>query len=64
MRKVDLKEQKRVSGGTHWHWKCSVTPYISPTKFSSSNEAWYYAGVHAEKYGHQGSMSVFSCNCK
>jgi len=50
MRKVDLKEQKRVSGGTHWHWKCSVTPYISPTKFSSSNEAWYYAGVHAEKY--------------
>lgn len=28
MRKVDLKEQKRVSGGTHWHWKCSVTPYI------------------------------------
>lgn len=63
MKKVDLVNQKFVKGGLHYHWKCSVTPYISPTKFKSSNDAWYAAGVHAQKYGHKGKMSVFSCNC-
>lgn len=63
MRRVSRNEQKTIKGGGHYHWKCSVTPFITPTKFGTANDAWYYAGVHAEKYGHHGKMSVFYCNC-
>lgn len=63
MKKVNSRNQKLVVGGGHYHWKCSVTPFITPTKFSTSSEAWYAAGIHAQKYGHKGKMSVFYCNC-
>lgn len=29
MRNVNLKEQKEIKGGGHYHWKCSVAPYIT-----------------------------------
>lgn len=64
MKKVSIQEQKKVYGGGHWHWKCSVTPFVTPTKFSSAESAWYNAGIHAQKYGHKGKMSVFPCVCK
>lgn len=64
MKKVSIEEQKLVIGGGHYHWKCAVTPFITTTKFATAEEAWYYAGIHAGKYGHQGQMSVFYCTCE
>lgn len=63
MQKVLIEEQKKVNGGSHYHWKCGVNNYITGTKFSKQSDAWYYAGMHAQKYGHNGYMSVFSCVC-
>lgn len=65
MKNINESQQKKINGGRHYHWRCSLNGFTSVAYkyFADCNAA---KKTHAQKYGHEEYMSIFSCtgNCR
>ncbi|MGX7014181.1 hypothetical protein [Vagococcus silagei] len=51
MKKLNLGEKKKVSGGLCYHYYCSKCRYTS-NHMRNKSDAIYNAGAHSERKGH------------